>query len=245
VLTSDKNIVTVPYRVQWRARNAENFIFNVEEQERLVRVVTESAMREVVGQTPAQAVLASSNDSVAPLALKIAQDLLDSYQSGVTIETITTVAVQPPPEVAEAFAEVVRADQNRKQSVAEAQQYRNQKLQIVEGEAAKLIESANAYKASSVADAQGETARFLSVYDQYKGAKDVTRQRIFLETMERVLSQSSKVIVESDGKSGGVVPYLPLPEIQKRSSHLFFDVRCRRAPKGACPTLWRNSENGR
>jgi membrane protease subunit HflK len=127
--------------------------------------------------------------------------------------------VQPPREVADAFAEVVRAGQNQQQLINEAEQYRNQQLRLADGEAAKLIEDASAYKASTVAQAEGEAARFLSVYDQYKNAKDVTRERLFLETMEQVLGQTNKVIVEQGAGGQGVVPYLPLPELQRRQTN--------------------------
>ena len=126
--------------------------------------------------------------------------------------------VQPPREVADAFAEVVRAGQNREQSINEAEQYRNQKYRLTDGDAAKLIEDANAYKAATVAEAQGEAARFLSVYEQYKNAKDVTRERIYLETMENILGNTSKVIVDPGANGQGVVPYLPLPALKAGSA---------------------------
>ncbi len=218
MLTSDKNILNVDFTVFWRISDAKDYLFNVAEQEALVRAVSQSAMREVVGQAEAQSVLTVGKDAVAVQVAQISQTLLDQYSSGIVITSVNLSTVQPPQEVADAFNEVNRADQNRKQSENEAQQYRNQRLQIVEGEAAKLTEDASAYKAQVVAEAQGEAARFISVYDQYKVAKDVTRQRIFLETMEAVYANSNKVILEGGEKGTGVVPYLPLPEIQKRAA---------------------------
>jgi membrane protease subunit HflK len=117
--------------------------------------------------------------------------------------------------VADAFADVVRAGQNKIQMENEAQQYRNQKTQQADGEAARLIEEAEGYKASAIAQAKGEAARFLSIYEEYKNAKDVTRQRLFLETMEDVLSKTNKVVIEGGQGGSGVVPYLPLPAIQR------------------------------
>jgi membrane protease subunit HflK len=131
------------------------------------------------------------------------------------ITAINLGDVQPPEQVADAFADVVRADQNKKQLENEAQLYRNQKTQEAQGQVAKLKEDAEGYKTRVIAEAQGEAARFLSVYEQYKNAKDVTRERLFLETMEGVLSQSNKVIIEGGQNGTGVVPYLPLPQIQK------------------------------
>ncbi len=218
MLTSDKNILNVDFTVFWRIADAKDYLFNVAEQDLLVRAVAQSAMREVVGQTDAQKVLTSGKDAIAAQVAQIAQALLDQYKSGITITSVNLSTVQPPAEVADAFNEVNRADQNKTQSENEAQQYRNQRLQLIEGETAKMLEEANGYKARVIAEAQGEAARFLSVYEEYKNAKDVTRQRIFLETMEEVLSRSNKVIVEGGKDGSGVVPYLPLPEIQKKAN---------------------------
>lgn len=217
MLTSDKNIIGVPFSVFWRISDARNYLFNVADQERTIRAVSQSAMREVVGQTRAQAILTTGKSNVEVQVAQITQSLLDDYQSGVTITSINLGDVQPPREVANAFAEVVRAGQNQQQLINEAEQYRNQQYRRVEGETAKLIEDANAYKARVVADAEGEAARFLSVYEQYKNAQGVTRERIFLETMEQILGQTNKVIIEDGANGSGVVPYLPLPEIQNRS----------------------------
>ena len=219
MLTSDKNIISVPFSVFWRISDPKEFLFDVADQERVIRSVTQSAMREVVGQTRAQAILTTGKNTVEAQVMEITQKLLEDYKAGVTITSINLGDVQPPREVADAFAEVVRAGQNQQQLINEAEQYRNQQYRLADGEAAKLIEDANAYKASTVAQAQGEASRFLSVYDQYKNAKDVTRERIFLETMEQVLGQTNKVIVEQGANGQGVVPYLPLPEVQRRQTN--------------------------
>ena len=218
MLTADKNIIGVPFSVFWRISDPKEFLFDVADQERVIRSVAQSAMREVVGQTRAQAILTTGKNTVEAQVMEITQKLLEDYKAGVMITSINLGDVQPPREVADAFAEVVRAGQNQQQLINEAEQYRNQQLRLADGEAAKLIEDANAYKASTVAQAQGEAARFLSVYDQYKNAKDVTRERIFLETMEQVLGQTNKVIVEQGANGQGVVPYLPLPEVQRRQN---------------------------
>lgn len=219
MLTSDKNIINVPFSVFWRINDAQSFLFNVSDQERTIRAVSQSAMREVVGQTRAQAILTTGKNAVEAQVMEITQGLLDEYKAGVTITSINLGDVQPPREVADAFAEVVRAGQNQQQLINEAEQYRNQQIRLAEGEAAKLIEDANGYKASVVAQAEGESARFLSVYEEYKQARGVTRERIFLETMEQILGQTNKVIMESGGNGQGVVPYLPLPEVQRRQNN--------------------------
>ncbi|MEY3081996.1 MAG: FtsH protease modulator HflK [Pseudomonadota bacterium] len=217
MLTSDKNIINVPFSVFWRINDAKNFLFNVADQESVISAVSQSAMREVVGQTRAQAILTTGKNTVEAQVIEITQKLLDEYGAGVTVSSVNLGDVQPPREVADAFAEVVRAGQNQQQSINEAEQYRNQKYRLTDGDAAKLIEDANAYKAATVAEAQGEAARFLSVYEQYRNAKDVTRQRIYLETMEEILGKTNKVILESGAGGQGVVPYLPLPEVKARS----------------------------
>ena len=216
MLTSDKNILGVPFSVFWRINNPKDFLFKVADPERTLRSVSQSAMREVVGQTRAQAILTTGKNTVEAQVMEITQNLLDEYQDGVTITSINLGDVQPPREVANAFAEVVRAGQNQQQLINEAEQYRNQQVRLAEGEAAKLIEDANAYKARVVADAEGQAARFLSILEQYKNAKDVTRERLYLETMEQILGQTNKVIIEQGAGGQGVVPYLPLPEVQKR-----------------------------
>ena len=218
MLTSDKNIIAVPFSVFWRISEPKEFLFNVADQERTIRAVAQSAMREVVGQTKAQMILTTGKDAVAAQVQQITQTLLNEYEAGVIVSQINLGDVQPPAEVANAFAEVVRAGQNQQQLINEAEKYRNQQVQLAEGEAAKLVEDANGYKARVVFEAQGQAARFLSVYNEYKNAKDVTRQRIYLETMEGILSRSNKVIIEGGQNGSGVVPYLPLPEIQKRAT---------------------------
>ncbi|NMD07498.1 MAG: FtsH protease activity modulator HflK [Phyllobacteriaceae bacterium] len=215
MLTSDKNIITVPFTVQWRISSPKDFLFNVADQERTISALAQSAMREVAAQKNAQLILTTGKDAIAQQVLQITQSLLDKYNAGVTVTAVNLGDVQPPAEVADAFADVVRAEQNNVQLENEAKLYRNQKTQEALGQVAKLNEDAEGYKTRVIAEARGEAARFLSVYEQYKNAKDVTRQRLFLETMESVLSQSNKVIVESSPNGQGVVPYLPLPQIQK------------------------------
>jgi modulator of FtsH protease HflK len=215
MLTSDKNIINVPFTIQWQIGTAKDFLFNVADQERTISALAQSAMREVVAQKNAQGVLTTDKDAIALQVMTITQSLLDGYQAGVIITAVNLGDVQPPDEVADAFADVVRADQDKKNLENQAQLTLNQKIQEAAGQVAKLSEDANAYKTRIVAEAEGDASRFLAVYEQYKNAKDVTRQRLFLETMEGVLTQANKVIIESGNGGQGVVPYLPLPQIQK------------------------------
>ncbi len=214
MLTSDKNIINVPFSVFWRIGNPKDYLYNVADPEGVIQTVSQSAMREVVGQTKAQPLLTTGKDLVATQVMEITQRLLDQYQAGVVVTSINLGDVQPPAEVANAFAEVVRAGQNKQQLINEAEQYYNQQTRLAAGQSAKLVEDANGYKAQVVAEAEGEAARFTSIYDQYKNAKDVTRQRLFLEMMEQVLAKSNKIVIEGGQGGSGVVPYLPLPAIQ-------------------------------
>jgi modulator of FtsH protease HflK len=218
MLTSDKNIINVPFSVNWRIADPKDFLYNVADPERVIRNVSQSAMREVVGQTRAQPLLTTGKDLVATQVMEISQKLLDEYKAGVSVTAVNLGNVQPPAEVANAFAEVVRAGQNREQLINEAEQYRNQRTRLAEGEAAKLIEDANGYKASVVSDAEGQASRFLAVYEQYKNAKDVTRERLFLEMMEQVMSNTKNIVIEGGQNGSGVVPYLPLPELRNRAN---------------------------
>jgi modulator of FtsH protease HflK len=218
MLTSDKNIINVPFSVFWRISNPKDYLYEVSNPEVVIRNISQSAMREVVGQTKAQPLLTTGKDVVAAQVMQITQGLLDQYKAGVVVTSVNLGDVQPPAEVANAFAEVVRAGQNKQQLINEADQYTNQRTRIAEGEAAKLKEDATAYKAEVVADAQGEASRFVSVYDQYKDAKAVTRERLFIEMMEQVLAKTNKIVIEGGQGGSGVVPYLPLPAINAPKS---------------------------
>lgn len=218
MLAGDQNIVDIQFTVLWRIAGPEDFLFNVQAQESVVRAIAESAMREVVGRTAAEEFRTTGRQAAQDEVREITQVTLDAYKAGIIITAVNLEKADPPQQVIKAFEEVQRAEQNQAERINEADQYRNQKQREAEGAAAKLVEDAKGYKARVVAEAQGEAARFISVYNEYKNAKDVTRQRLFLETMEQILAQSNKVIIEEGASSSGVVPYLPLPEIQKRSS---------------------------
>jgi modulator of FtsH protease HflK len=215
MLTGDQNIVDMQFTVLWRIDNPENFLFNIQTpQEAIVKAVAESAMREIVGRTSAQEIRTTGKLAIQDQVKDIVQNTLNSYNSGILITAVKLQKVDPPSQVIQAFEEVQRAEQNQAQRFNEANLYTNQQTRKAEGEVGKLMEDAKAYKARVVAEAQGESQRFLSVYEQYKNAKDVTRQRMFLETMEDVLSKANKVIVEG-GSGQGVMPYLQLPQIAK------------------------------
>ncbi|MEM9331608.1 MAG: FtsH protease activity modulator HflK [Pseudomonadota bacterium] len=216
MLSGDQNIVDVAFSVLYQVTSPNDFLFNVRDPQGMVRQVAESAMREVVGKRPAQDIFRDDRAGIADEVRTITQSTLDSYRSGLNINAVNIEDVAPPPgQVADAFDEVQRAEQNEDQFIEEANQYANRILGQARGEAAQILEDAAAYKNRVVEEAKGEAQRFISVYDEYAKAPEVTRKRLFLETMEKVLADSNKVIVEQ-GNGQGVVPYLPLPEIDNR-----------------------------
>lgn len=215
MLSGDQNIVDVQFSVAYQVVDPAANLFNVSNPDDMVRQVAESAMREVVGKRPAQDVFRDDRTGIAAEVRSTVQNTLDEYGAGLTINAISIEDAAPPREVADAFDEVQRAEQDEDRFVEEANQYSNQKLGQARGEAAQVREDAAAYKDRVVQEAEGEAQRFISVYNEYAKAPDVTRKRIFLETMEKVLKDSNKILLE-EGSGQGVVPYLPLPEIDRR-----------------------------
>jgi membrane protease subunit HflK len=216
MLSGDQNIVDVKFSVAYQVSDPEAYLFNVSGPDEMVRQVAESAMREAVGRRPAQDIFRDDRQGIADAVRGIIQTTLDQYVAGLTVNAISIEDAAPPREVADAFDEVQRAEQDEDRFVEESNQYSNQKLGQARGEAAQIREDAAAYKNRVVQEAEGEAQRFISVYDEYAKAPDVTRKRLFIETMEKVLKDSNKVIMEQ-GNGPGVVPYLPLPELQKRA----------------------------
>ena len=217
MLAGDQNIVDIRFTVQWKISDAQEYLFNIRTPYQLVQWVSESAMREIVGRTPAEEIRTKGRLKAQDEVRDLVQSTLDSYKSGIQILGVQLEKADPPPQVIDAFEEVQRAEQNQSKFIRDAEQYRNQKLGQARGEASKITEDAKAYKARVVAEAQGEAQRFDEVYKQYVKAPEVTRRRIYLETMEGVMSNANKVIMEGGKDGTGVVPYLPLPEIQKRT----------------------------
>lgn len=216
MLGGDQNIVDIRFTILWKIADAKKYLFNVAQPEQLVRTVAESAMREIVGRTNAEMVRTKGRQQAEISVGELVQRTLDSYNSGILITGVQLEKADPPPAVVDAFEEVQRAEQNQNKFIREAEQYRNKVLGEKRGEAAQIVEGAKGYKARVTAEADGEAQRFKSVYEEYAKAKDVTRKRLFLETLEEVLSKSNKIIIEGGEGGTGVVPYLPLPEVNKR-----------------------------
>ncbi|MDQ0421350.1 membrane protease subunit HflK [Peteryoungia aggregata LMG 23059] len=216
MLSGDQNIVSVQFSVLYTVSDPQSYLFNLEDPTQTLQQVAESAMREVVGRRPAQDVFRDNREEISTQVRDIIQGTMDTYGAGIAINAVPIEDAAPPREVAEAFEEVQRAQQDEDRFVEEANQYANQRLGQARGQAAQIREEAAAYKDQVVKEAEGEAQRFISIYDEYVKAPDVTRQRIYLETMENVLRNSNKVIID---EKQGVVPYLPLNEITRQPAN--------------------------
>lgn len=216
MLSGDQNLVNVEFSVLWRISDPVKFLFKVAEQENLVRVVGESAMREYVGRTRADEFRTTGRDAAQLAVRELIQQTLDTYDAGITVTGVNVTRADPPREVSDAFGEVQRAQQDQDKFKQDAQAYANKRLGDARGEASQVREAAFGYRDRVIAEATGAAQRFRDVFEEYAKAPDVIRKRIYLETMEGVLSNSQKVII-GEGAGEGVVPYLPLPELQRRA----------------------------
>ncbi|GJD43303.1 Modulator of FtsH protease HflK [Methylobacterium cerastii] len=225
MLTGDENIVDLDFEVQWRVNplKASDYVFNLQNPEGTIKAIAESAMREVVGRRNIQAILTNEQSSVAQEVKEITQNALDEYGAGVRIEVVQLVSVNPPPEVRPAFIDVNAAQQDADTAQNEAKTYASREVPQARGRASQIVQAAEAYKTKATADATGQAARFDEVYASYKTAPTISRERIFLETMEKVLGSVNKVIIDQgvagSGATGaaGVVPVLPLAEFGSRT----------------------------
>ena len=216
MLTGDENIVDINFVVFWIIKEAGDYLFNVREPERSVKAAAESVMREIVGQTPIAAALAEGRGSIEDKVKAGVQAILDDYGTGIEITVVQLLKVDPPNQVVDAFRDVQRARADQERLRNEAESYANDIIPRARGEAERLVQEAEAYKQEVVARSEGDAQRFTQVYTAFSAAKDVTTKRIYLETMEEILSNADKYVIDQSGGASGVVPYLPLPEVQKR-----------------------------
>ncbi len=219
MLTGDENIVDIDFEVVWNINDPAEYLFNLRDPEQTIRAVSESAMREIVAQSQLAPILNRDRGVIADRLRELIQSTLDSYNSGVQILRVNFNRADPPEQVIDAFREVQAAEQQRERLQSEADRYANQVLAGARGEAAQLLEEAEGYRARVVNEAEGEASRFSAVLDEYAQAPEVTRKRLYLETMEQVLGDVDKIIVDSGVTGGagggqGVVPYLPLNELR-------------------------------
>jgi membrane protease subunit HflK len=219
MLTGDENIVDIDYQVVWNIGDVEKFVFNVADPVNTIRAVSESAMREIISRSSLAPILNRDRGVIAQELQELIQSTLDSYNSGVNIVRVNFDRADPPREVIDSFREVQAAEQTRDTLQSQADAYANRVVAEARGEAAQTLEQAEAYRAQVVNEAQGEAQRFVSVYEEYAKAPEVTRRRLYIETLERVLGDVDKIIIdEGAGGEQGVVPYLPLNELRRQST---------------------------
>ena len=217
MLTGDENIVNIDFSVFWVIKDAGKFLFQIQDPEGTVKAAAETAMREVVAKSRIQQILTEGRAKIENETQEIIQAILDEYNSGIQITQVQTQKADPPDQVIDAFRDVQAARADMERSKNEAEAYANDVIPRARGEAAKIMQAAEAYKQKVVAAAEGEASRFVSIYTEYAKAKEVTQERMYLETMEKVLADIDKVIIEKNAGSG-VVPYLPLPELGKKKA---------------------------
>ena len=215
MLTGDENIVNIDFSVFWVIKDAGKFLFEIQDPEGTVKAAAETAMREVIAKSDIQPILTEGRAKIELETQDIIQAILDEYNSGIQVTQVQTQKADPPDQVIDAFRDVQAARADMERSKNEAEAYANDVIPRARGEAAKIMQAAEAYKQKVVAASEGEASRFVSIFNEYDKAKEVTQERMYLETMEKVLADIDKVIIEKNAGSG-VVPYLPLPELGKK-----------------------------
>jgi modulator of FtsH protease HflK len=217
MLTGDENIVDINFSVLWKVKpnGVGDYLFSISNPEGTVKAVAESAMREVIGHNNIQPIITTDRPAIQAAVLDLMQKMLDSYNAGIEVQQVNMTKADYPSQVIDAFRDVQAARSDLERLQNEAQTYANQVVPEAKGGAAKIIQDADAYQAQVIANAKGQSARFLSVYDQYKKAPDVIRQRIYLETMEQILASVDKTFIDTGANAPGVIPYLPLNELGK------------------------------
>lgn len=216
MLTEDENVISIRYAVQYQIGNARDYLFNVNDPEQTLHQVAESSMREIVGKTKMDFIMTGGLDEVIGRARLQLQSTLDAYQIGIIVSSVNIQDAQPPEQVQNAFADAIKAREDNQRIENEAKAYANDVLPRARGASARLLEEANAYKAQVIAQAEGETSRFLAVLSEYKKAPEVTRKRLYLDSMESVLTHSSKVVIDTEG--GNNLLYLPLDKLMQRDN---------------------------
>jgi membrane protease subunit HflK len=205
MITADENIVDLDFTIQWRINDAAKYLFNVADQEATIKMVAESAMREVVGRTALDPIISTGRGQVQQQALNLMQSILDQYDTGVQVVEVQIRNANPPRDVIAAFREVASASQDAESAINEANAYRNRVVNEAKGDAARIRQASEGYRERVTREAEGQAARFNQVYAEYRQAPGVTRDRLYLETMERVLRNSNKVIVDGNGTTAPVI----------------------------------------
>ncbi|ACT58163.1 FtsH protease activity modulator HflK [Hirschia baltica] len=212
MLTGDENIVDIDFVVHWKVNNPQDFLFNVNGPENTLKSIAESSMREVVGKMDFQSIISKGRDEVQTSTRELIQSTLDSYGAGIEITVVQLDKSQPPAVVNDAFLDVNNAAQDKVSTINQATAYANNVVPRARGEAEKILQEADAYRSKVIAAATGEAERFRLVFEEYRKAPRVTRERMYLETMEEVLGRSETIILDNDA---GAVPYLPLDQLRR------------------------------
>ena len=213
MITGDRNIVEVDFRVTYRVTDAQRYLFELRDPEDTLRGIAESTMRQEIGRRQLDAILTTDRGAIETSVTDAMQGVMNSYRSGIRILQVSLLPVSAPQEVIGAFNEVLVAGQQKEGSINQADQYRNERVPRATGEAAQIIQQAEAYRDQVTREAEGEAARFNLVYDAYRQSPRVTRERIYLETMERIYRNADTVIID---QRSGAIPYLPIDSIRRR-----------------------------
>lgn len=216
MLTQDENIVDVKFAIQYQVGDARDYLFNVVDPDETMRQAMESAVREIIGKSEMDFVITGGRSEVVNRSQQLIQEILDQYKTGLVVNQLTMQDAQAPQQVQDAFADAVKAREDEQRLKNEAEAYSNDVIPKARGSAARILEEASAYKDQVIAEAEGETSRFLSVLKEYRKAPEVTRKRLYIDTLEAVLHKSSKVLVDTKGSNN--LLYLPLDKLMQRSS---------------------------
>ncbi len=211
MLTEDENIVSINFAIQYDIKDASNYIFNLREPDITLRQAGESAIREVLGKNSMDFIITEGREEIASRTKLLLQSVLDSYVSGINVQTVNILEAQPPEQVQDAFSDAIKAREDEQRFINEAEAYRNEIIPLARGKAKQIVEESKAYKVKLINSAEGEASRFKQLYKEYQKAPEVTRERLYLEAVESVLENSSKVMIDIDG--GNNLMYLPLDKI--------------------------------
>jgi membrane protease subunit HflK len=217
MLTGDENIVDIQFQIQWQISSIKDFVFNIAEPNQSIRKSAESAMREIIARTPIAQALSDGKMQIEQDTKNLLQEILDSYNAGIRVVLVQLRRVDPPEQVIDAFRDVQTAKADKEKEINQAQAFANDIIPRARGTASQLREEAEAYSKQVVAVAQGEASRFMAVYNEYVKAKEVTRRRIYLETMEKIYGEADKIYIDKSASHGSVTPYLPLNDIFKNN----------------------------
>ena len=211
MLTEDENIVSVNFAIQYDIKDASDYIFNLRDPDETLSAAGESSIREVLGKNKMDFVITEGRETIASDTKILLQSVLDSYGAGINVQTVNILEAQPPEQVQDAFSDAIRAREDEQRYINEAEAYRNEIIPLARGKAVQIIEEAKAYRVKLIKSAEGEASRFSKLYEEYRKSPEVTRERLYIESVESVLGNSTKIMIDVDG--GNNLLYLPLDKI--------------------------------